>query len=678
MREKRSLRIYVPYALLFAAYAVVGALASHPFDDAIYAQNAQFFYFLRIPPFFSLAMGSYYDLANIGGYFFTIVLYLLHVQNVIMIQFGVKIPLIIFSFLTAFVVYKIGREMNFDGKLASLILLTSPIYFFTALVYGSAIILSVFFLVASLLFMLRGKTVISAIFYGMSAGSYLYPLFAIPLLIRYFWVKEGKRNAGMFLLVTSIFAIIGQFTISALYLSKGIYSQSPSTPNGYLAPYSYITFYSPFDFLNILGLAKLLPGDSLDIIYYASALAASIFYFFLPRDKINFDSLLVFIFVQGILFSSLAPFNLPSYMAAEIPLAIILSFAYRKWIFIGLTWLSSLFSFLAMQTINTIGFLIYFVDLNHGIFRINNPSPSWAVQVAGTLYGISILINLLFLRKGEGRKRFSIRKTLAAQSAVVSTIVIVGILVLVPVVGSIPSGMFYAPQVETIQASGSSSFISHENLIVSYDMPLYLQYGSYDRKYINALIQYPPQRSTMYDLNSTSLSQGNASYPLSILYPIAGTEITLYSPYKGNISVSLENATGIIFPSNSSVLGGKKFEYVYNFTQVMEGNYSLVVRSDVQYYSSDSLPSMTLTGFFFVGYMTVNGAEVNGNIPGYLVSNPVSIVFHGIFYRVPPHLPSLTFYVNPDGAQPYYPYVAIGGVTFFAMIIAAAVFLRRV
>ena len=124
--------------------------------------------------------------------------------------------------------------------------------------------------------------------------------------------------------------------------------------------------------------------------------------------------------------------------------------------------------------------------------------------------------------------------------------------------------------------------------------------------------------------------------------------------------------------------GGKKFEYVYNFTQFMEGNYSLVVRSDIQYYSSDSLPSMTLTGFFFVGYMTVNGAEVSGNIPGYLVSNPVSIVFHGIFYRAPPHLPSLTFFVSPDGAQPYYPYVAIGGVTFFAMIIAAAVFLRRV
>ena len=678
MGEKKGLMGYVPYALIIVAYVLVGALASHPFDNAIYAQNAQFFYFLRIPPFFYLGMGTYYDLTNIGGYFFTILLSLLRVQNVVTIQIGIKIPLIIFSFLTAFVVYKIGREVNFDGRLASLVLLTSPIYFFTALVYGSAIIVSVFFLVASLLFTLRRKTVLSAIFYGMSAGSYLYPLFAVPLIIRYFWVKEGRRKAGIFLLVTSIFAIIGQFAVYALYISKGLYGQSISTATGYLAPYSYITFYSPFDFLNILGLAKILPGDSLDIIYYASALAASLFYFFLPREKVNFDSLLVFIFVQGILFSSLAPFNLPSYIAAEIPLAIILSFAYRKWIFIGLTWISSLFSFLAMQTINTIGFLIYFVDLNHGIFKINNPSPPWAVQVAGTLYGISILINLLFLRKGEGRKRFSIRKTIAAQSAVVLVVVIVGLLVLVPVVGSIPSSMFYAPQVETIQASGSSSFISHGNLTVNYDMPLYLQYGSYDRKYVNALIQYTPQRSTMYDLNFTSLSQGNASYPLSILYPIAGTEITLYSPYKGNISVSLVNATGIIFPSNSSVLGGKKFEYVYNFTQAMEGNYSLVVRSDIQYYSSDSLPSMTLTGFFFVGHMTVNGAEVSGNIPGYLVSNPVSVVFHGIFFRIPPHLPSLTFFVNTDGAQPYYPYVAIGGVTFFAMIIAAAVFLRRV
>ncbi|MEM3844914.1 MAG: hypothetical protein QXU98_04355, partial [Candidatus Parvarchaeota archaeon] len=124
---KKRIRDYLPYALLLIAYFFVGAIAAHPFDDAIYAQNAQFFYLFRIPPILSLPMGIYYDFINVGGYFFTILLSLFHVQNVVTIQLGVKIPFIIFAFLTAFVLFEIGRELNFNSRTASLILLTSPI-----------------------------------------------------------------------------------------------------------------------------------------------------------------------------------------------------------------------------------------------------------------------------------------------------------------------------------------------------------------------------------------------------------------------------------------------------------------------------------------------------------------------------------------------------------------------
>ena len=225
-----SFRHYLPFALLLATYIFVGALASHPFDDAVYAQNAQLFYFFRIPPIFSLRIGLYYNLINVGGYFLTVLFSLLKIQNVITIQIGVKIPFIIFAFLTAFVLYKIGSETNFNGKYASLILLTSPIYFFTALIYGSAIIVSFFFLIASLLFIIRRRTALSAMFYGMSMGSYLYPMVAIPFLLRYFWVREGKKKAGIFFLISSVFAAIGQMVTFLLYFSKGAITQAPSSP----------------------------------------------------------------------------------------------------------------------------------------------------------------------------------------------------------------------------------------------------------------------------------------------------------------------------------------------------------------------------------------------------------------------------------------------------------------
>jgi len=78
---------------------------------------------------------------------------------------------------------------------------------------------------------------------------------------------------------------------------------------------------------------------------------------------VNIEIVIIFLFIQGILFSSLAPYNLPSYMAAEIPLAIIVAFIYRRWIFIGTMWLSSFLSFIVMQTISPVGFIIYFSDL---------------------------------------------------------------------------------------------------------------------------------------------------------------------------------------------------------------------------------------------------------------------------------------------------------------------------
>ncbi len=50
----KDLIIFLP---ILIAYIIVGALASHPFDDAIYANNARLFYYLRIPPCFSMVSG---------------------------------------------------------------------------------------------------------------------------------------------------------------------------------------------------------------------------------------------------------------------------------------------------------------------------------------------------------------------------------------------------------------------------------------------------------------------------------------------------------------------------------------------------------------------------------------------------------------------------------------------
>jgi|GEM_PF-2831548 len=664
------------YILLLAAYLIVGALASHPFDDAIYAQNAQFFYFLRIPPFLSLPMGAYYDVINIGGYFFTILLYMLHIQNVITIQLGVKIPFIIFSFLTGLIVFKIGKSLGFDGRKASLLLLTSPIYFFTALIYGSAIIISVFFLVAALYLMIRGRNVSSAAFYGMAIGSYLYPVFAVPFLLRYFWIKQGRKEALKFLAVSSVFAAIGQIIILFLYVSKGFATSAPSSPQGYLAPYSYITYYSPLDFLNIFNMGHILPGETLPLLYYLSALIASFAYFALPKEKVNMETVITFLFIQGILFSSLAPYNLPSYMAAEIPLAIIVAFIYRRWVFIGLTWLSSFLSFVVMQTINPVGFIIYFSDLNQKILSIKNTYPSWVVSLAGSLYAISILSNLIFLGK-RGARGPKVMKTIAAQSSVIVVLVIVSVLVLAPVVHDVPANMYLSPEVDTFQADISSYSIFNGNLVVTYSMPLSIQYGHYQGKYISGVIEYNESRVVMYHNNAVTTSVGNNTYPISILYPLADAEVTMFSPSNGIMDIYLSNINGNIFPSSSSIARGVEYEHIFNFSSTLDGNYSLHVNSTVPYYSSASLPSLILAGSLAVTGMTVGKTPVNGVIPGYLISKEVTVEFRGPFLKVPPAIPVVYFYVSVTGATPFLPYVILGAAIFSSIIIFSYFFSRR-
>ncbi len=658
-------------------YFIVGTLASHPFDDAIYAQNAQFFYYLKIPPFFSLPMGAYYDLINVSGYFFAVLLAIFHITNVITIQLGVKIPFIIFAFLTAFVIIRIGKELGFNGRLASLLLLTSPIYFFTVVIYGSAITVSVFFLMASLLFLIRKKTLYSSILYGMSIGSYLYPVFAVPFILRYLWIREGRKSALIFFIVSSVFAAIGQLSIIFFFMVKGMVNASPSSPSGYLSPWSYVTYYSPLDFLNIFNLGSYLPGETLNILYYGSAIMASFAYFLLPREKVDLRSLIAFLFIQGMLFSSLAPYNLPSYMTAEIPLAIVFSFIERRWIFIGITWLSSLFSFIVMQTINNVGFIIYFVDLNHSILNIRNSYPSWLVQAAGSLYGFSILSSLFFLRKKEVQKDFVPKKSLVAQSSIIFSFLVLALLLLVPVASSIPSGMLLSNQLNIYSPQIVNESINNGNLVVEYEFPLASYSGDYARHYMNGNITFPSFPIPVFmQLAGRINTSGNREYNISVPFPLNNPSLTLYYPSDLRDSIYLENNSGKIYPYSISYLPGNINAFRYSFFGEIAGNYKLFIEGNNTFYSNGLVPTMTFAGIPYRVPITLNGHWINSSVPGSLIEPFMTVIYHGTYLEIPQIMPSFKIELSPPHT-PYLPYVILGGFMFISLISIAIATIRR-
>ena len=113
--------LFLAFLLVGLAYAFIGTIAAHPFDDAIYAFNSQMFYYLRGSPFLYLPQGIFLDAINVAGYFPIALLTLFLKSNVLFIQIGVKIPFILFTFLSSYILYRIAKLLKFDEIYASLL-----------------------------------------------------------------------------------------------------------------------------------------------------------------------------------------------------------------------------------------------------------------------------------------------------------------------------------------------------------------------------------------------------------------------------------------------------------------------------------------------------------------------------------------------------------------------------
>ncbi len=668
---------FLIYTLIFCFYVIVGTIAAHPFDDAIYAQHAQFFYFMGVNPVYELPMGLYYDIVNIGGYFVTIVASIAGVSNVLTMQIGVKIPLILFTFLTAYFLYKILEEMKYNGHYAALLLLTSPIYFFTSVIYGSAIVVSMFFLVASVRFLFKKNTLISAALYGISVGSYLYPIFSIPFLLRYVNKEKGRREAILFLTVAAVAAAIGQLSVIFIYYRSGYYATSPSNPAGYISPVS-VSYYSIFDMFNVFGLSRFVPGELYNYLYYGSALTASFSYFLLKREKVGRESLVSFLLLQGVLFSALNPYNLPSYMAAVIPFAIIVAITYRRWMIIGLLWFTYALSFGVMQTINSVGFLIYFSDVNLKILTIRNAFPPLVNNDLGFLYSFSLLCSIpivLRLKKGNAIKFW---KSMVSQFSTIAALAVIALIVLLPVASSVPGGMFLENSVNSVQAQPVSESLNGTYLVVTYSIPLVGLMGSTYRSYLGGDVNLP---STPYivlnDLGTIRLQSTDFSENITIPYPVKDPTLELFGSSNGSVTVALSNSTFQSSPSPETHLYGSNITYSFPVTSTLAGVYTLNVNSTVPlYFRNQSSVALNITGVPVVGEISTHGNELQGSIiPGSLLRSKMTLTFAGPFESIPPFGISIYIFLIKNFSRPILLSLIEGGLALLFLVVSPSIIL---
>ena len=129
--NRRNGLLFLALLLIGLAYAFIGIIAAHPFDDAIYAFNSQMFYYLHGSPFLFLPQGIFFDAINVAGYFPVALSTLFLKSNVLFIQIGVKIPFILFTFLSSYILYRIAKLLKFDEIFASLLLPLTIMYLAT-------------------------------------------------------------------------------------------------------------------------------------------------------------------------------------------------------------------------------------------------------------------------------------------------------------------------------------------------------------------------------------------------------------------------------------------------------------------------------------------------------------------------------------------------------------------
>ena len=676
--------LFLAFLLVGLAYAFIGIIAAHPFDDAIYAFNSQMFYYLHGSPFLYLPQGIFLDAINVAGYFPIALSTLFLKNNVLFIQLGVKIPFILFTFLSSYILYRIAKLLKFNKIYASLLFLTSPIYFFTSVIYGSAIDVSIFFLLLSLYLVLTKKFVLTAIMYGISIGMYLYPVFGIPTVARYIMINGKRRDALIFIGISSLFAALGQLVILFIFLQRGQIGLSPNNPSAYLSPYSSVPYYDIFDFLNVFGKGGIVPGQLFNILYYGLSIVFSLSYLLVKRRNVNEETLIIFLLVQGVLFAALAPYNLPSYMTAMIPLAIIAGFLLRRWIYIGLMWVSSFFSFLVMQTITHVGFIVYFSDINMKILTTNvypySSFPPWINSVAGTLYVASLLlfIPISLLRKKGNMAR--LRKSLIAQSAAIGAIVLVGVLLLAPVASSIPQNMYLSPSIDSFAAYGSNEYIVGTSLVATYYFP---DLGSMDQAGINHFlgrIEFPSNYHSAYSLpGSSAAKRGNFMQTISLPYPLQNAKLQLMGTSSGEVSIIIENSTSSISLQESQ--SGNSTVFSFNVASYLSGKYLIIVNSTstLQLHNSTSL-ALSIMGIPAWGLVTIDGkAILNRTIGPDLLGGTVIIRYSGPFYGVPDELPILTVQMVKPLGKPVDSQLAIGGIAFAGLIVlppSLLVFLR--
>ena len=687
---------YSGYIFSLVAYIFMGAVAAHPYDDAVIVQHAQLFYHLGTNPLFYLPQGIYWDIISIGSYFPEVVLHIFGFQDVISIHLATKLFIIISAFLSAIYIRKIVEFITGDerkGLISFFLFILNPIIFYTAAIYGSSIIIAVLFITMATFFIIKGNNILGAIFYGLSMGTFIYPLLGIPIVMRYVAVKSNTTRSLKFLVISLAFGAIGQAPIFLFYLLHSSGLGGLPVGAGYLAITQVFPPFSVFDIFNIFPVLKF---PYLNYLFYIAELFGSFIFFVIPKERVDPMNLFAFLGIQGVIFSSLASGGvLMSFPSAIVPFAILYAFASRRnSIFIPLT-ISFLTLSFAMETINNIGLPIYFIDMNRKLLLHTTSFAPNETQLAGFIFGLSVLsmIPFFLLKRGKGGKHMKAPAVAAgASAAIVVALLVLAAAVVAPAIGSVP-GTYYLQNplgsngVTEESVSNGTMYLNYTVYLLAFTPEQY-----YDKMTI--LLQEPAGYFTLGSYNFTTLIQmnGSLSFAYDIGFPSAGDRMVIVSSTENVLMTIANNSTSAtIKPVTAGY--GSNYALTYSLGAMNAGTYNITLegKGGIGVYDDHRggivEDGRTIRGFtvdtvyYYTPYLTkgeVNGIGIEGGqsvvVPRAAYSYRMYFSFPGYYIQPPP--PTIKLNINYGGYVPLS--ILEGGISFIGVIaVGVLIFLIR-
>ena len=314
-------------SVILAGYLIASPFLSFAYDMAYYFQYFRWVYLYHVDPFFLWTFGAFYNAINIGALSLNVPFYLLGIDNVLVQQFSEKLPLIISAVLIGYsirLILKSVKPARHFGGMPVLIFLLLPITIFDVEFMANDLIVALMFLSLSLVFLVRSKPRLSAIFLGASTATILYPIFFALPFIRLVKKNHGKKVSIDSLILFSLVVMIGQLgplginILSGVPLSDTILSPFISVRSFLIVPSSAPNIWSPFYVIYYLS-GKVVSTHVQELSFIVLMMIPVVLFLLSRPERVSVEIYLKFLFLESLFFVIFAISASPQYLLAIAP-----------------------------------------------------------------------------------------------------------------------------------------------------------------------------------------------------------------------------------------------------------------------------------------------------------------------------------------------------------------------